>query len=142
MNGVEGVLTASDVVVCCGSGGVGKTTTAAVLGLRAARMGRRVVVVTIDPARRLADALGLAAEAHDDLREYGIAPDLRSLHQERTRLIDCRARHRIALFFIHGHRFAGQHRLVESAATFRNRSVHRHLFAGAHAQAVALGDLV
>jgi anion-transporting ArsA/GET3 family ATPase len=60
MNGVEGVLTASDVVVCCGSGGVGKTTTAAVLGLRAARMGRRVVVVTIDPARRLADALGLA----------------------------------------------------------------------------------
>jgi anion-transporting ArsA/GET3 family ATPase len=48
------------VIVCCGSGGVGKTTTAAVLGLEAARRGRRVVVVTIDPARRLADALGLA----------------------------------------------------------------------------------
>ncbi|MFK8023981.1 MAG: ArsA family ATPase [Ilumatobacter sp.] len=59
--GVETVLEASDVVVCCGSGGVGKTTTAAVLGLRAARSGRRVVVVTIDPARRLADALGLEA---------------------------------------------------------------------------------
>ena len=48
------------MVVCCGSGGVGKTTTAAVIGLEAARAGRRAVVVTIDPARRLADALGLA----------------------------------------------------------------------------------
>jgi anion-transporting ArsA/GET3 family ATPase len=47
------------IVVCCGSGGVGKTTTAAVLALEAARAGRRAVVVTIDPARRLADALGL-----------------------------------------------------------------------------------
>jgi anion-transporting ArsA/GET3 family ATPase len=47
------------VVVCCGAGGVGKTTTAAVIGLEAARRGRRAVVVTIDPARRLADALGL-----------------------------------------------------------------------------------
>ncbi len=48
------------VIVCCGSGGVGKTTTAAVLGIEAALHGRRAVVVTIDPARRLADALGLA----------------------------------------------------------------------------------
>jgi anion-transporting ArsA/GET3 family ATPase len=47
------------ILVCCGSGGVGKTTTAAVLALEAARAGRRAVVVTIDPARRLADALGL-----------------------------------------------------------------------------------
>jgi len=53
------VIDASRVIVCCGSGGVGKTTTAAVLGLEAARRGRRAVVVTIDPARRLADALGL-----------------------------------------------------------------------------------
>jgi anion-transporting ArsA/GET3 family ATPase len=49
----------ADVVVCCGPGGVGKTTIAAVIGLHAARQGRRTVVVTIDPARRLADALGL-----------------------------------------------------------------------------------
>ena len=49
----------ADVIVCCGSGGVGKTTAAAVIGLEAAARGRRVVVVTIDPARRLADALGL-----------------------------------------------------------------------------------
>ncbi len=54
------VLDTAAVIVCCGSGGVGKTTTAAVIGLEAARRGRRVVVVTIDPARRLADALGLA----------------------------------------------------------------------------------
>ena len=53
------LIDASSVIVCCGSGGVGKTTTAAVLGLEAARRGRRAVVVTIDPARRLADALGL-----------------------------------------------------------------------------------
>ena len=47
------------VIVCCGAGGVGKTTTAAALGVRAAEAGRRVVVLTIDPARRLAQSLGL-----------------------------------------------------------------------------------
>ncbi len=47
------------IVVCCGSGGVGKTTTAAVIALEGARRDRRAVVVTIDPAKRLADALGL-----------------------------------------------------------------------------------
>jgi anion-transporting ArsA/GET3 family ATPase len=48
------------IVVCCGSGGVGKTTTAAALALRAAEVhGRRTVVLTIDPARRLAQSLGL-----------------------------------------------------------------------------------
>ncbi|WP_051062916.1 ArsA family ATPase [Ilumatobacter nonamiensis] len=53
------VVERSDVLVCCGSGGVGKTTSAAVIAMDAARCGRRVVVVTIDPARRLSDALGL-----------------------------------------------------------------------------------
>jgi anion-transporting ArsA/GET3 family ATPase len=47
------------VIVCCGSGGVGKTTTAAALGLRAAERGRHVVVLTVDPARRLAQSMGL-----------------------------------------------------------------------------------
>ena len=47
------------IVVCCGSGGVGKTTTAAALGLRAAERGRRAVVLTVDPARRLAQSMGL-----------------------------------------------------------------------------------
>jgi anion-transporting ArsA/GET3 family ATPase len=49
----------TQVIVCCGSGGVGKTTTSAALALRAAEMGRKVVVLTIDPARRLAQAMGI-----------------------------------------------------------------------------------
>ena len=48
------------IIVCCGSGGVGKTTTAASLALRAAERGRSVVVLTIDPARRLAQSMGLS----------------------------------------------------------------------------------
>jgi anion-transporting ArsA/GET3 family ATPase len=55
-----GALAARKIVICCGSGGVGKTTTAAAIALEGARRGRRAVVVTIDPARRLADALGVA----------------------------------------------------------------------------------
>jgi anion-transporting ArsA/GET3 family ATPase len=47
------------IIVCCGSGGVGKTTTSAALALAAAEAGREVVVLTIDPARRLAQSLGL-----------------------------------------------------------------------------------
>ncbi len=50
---------ATEILVCCGAGGVGKTTSAAALGLRAAERGRRVCVLTIDPARRLASSLGL-----------------------------------------------------------------------------------
>jgi anion-transporting ArsA/GET3 family ATPase len=49
------------IIVCCGSGGVGKTTTAAALGLRAASRGRHVVVLTVDPARRLAQSMGLSS---------------------------------------------------------------------------------
>jgi anion-transporting ArsA/GET3 family ATPase len=54
------LVEARSIIVCCGSGGVGKTTTAAVVALEGARRGRKTVVVTIDPAKRLADALGLA----------------------------------------------------------------------------------
>jgi anion-transporting ArsA/GET3 family ATPase len=50
-----------NVIVCCGSGGVGKTTTSASLALRAAERGRKVVVLTIDPARRLAQSMGIEA---------------------------------------------------------------------------------
>lgn len=49
----------TQIIVCCGSGGVGKTTTSAALALRAAEQGRHVCVLTIDPARRLAQAMGL-----------------------------------------------------------------------------------
>ena len=58
---------ATQIVVCCGSGGDGKTTTAAAQGLRAAESGRKVVVLTIDPARRLAQSLGLARLGVGDL---------------------------------------------------------------------------
>lgn len=56
----------AELIVTCGPGGVGKTTTAAALGVAAALAGRRVVVVTVDPARRLADALGLDEGAAAD----------------------------------------------------------------------------
>lgn len=59
-------VSSASLIVTCGPGGVGKTTTAAALGVAAARAGRRVVVVTVDPARRLADALGLDAGAASD----------------------------------------------------------------------------
>src|SRR5215472_4557813 len=49
------------IIVCCGSGGVGKTTIAAAIGLRAAERGRHVVVLTVDPARRLAQSMGLTS---------------------------------------------------------------------------------
>ena len=58
------VIAKADLLVTCGPGGVGKTTTAAALGIAAARSGRKVVVVTVDPARRLADALGIDVDAH------------------------------------------------------------------------------
>jgi anion-transporting ArsA/GET3 family ATPase len=54
----------SSVIVCCGPGGVGKTSVAAALALEAANTGRRACVVTIDPARRLADALGIETKAN------------------------------------------------------------------------------
>ncbi|HET9626414.1 MAG TPA: ArsA-related P-loop ATPase, partial [Kofleriaceae bacterium] len=58
------VLLERRILVCVGSGGVGKTTTAATLALAAARRGKRTLVLTIDPARRLANSLGLAALGH------------------------------------------------------------------------------
>jgi anion-transporting ArsA/GET3 family ATPase len=57
--GLRELLADNQIVVCTGSGGVGKTTTAAVLALEVARSGRRACVVTIDPAKRLANAMGL-----------------------------------------------------------------------------------
>jgi anion-transporting ArsA/GET3 family ATPase len=56
------------IVVCCGAGGVGKTTTSAALALRAAERGRRTVVLTIDPAKRLAEALGLNTLSNEPKR--------------------------------------------------------------------------
>ena len=57
---LEPLLAAKEIVICCGSGGVGKTTTAAAAAaMAAANLGGKVLVITVDPARRLANALGL-----------------------------------------------------------------------------------
>jgi anion-transporting ArsA/GET3 family ATPase len=61
-------LARTRLVVCVGSGGVGKTTTSAALGLYAAIAGRRVMVLTIDPARRLANSLGLKQFGNEEHR--------------------------------------------------------------------------
>jgi anion-transporting ArsA/GET3 family ATPase len=62
------------IIVCCGSGGVGKTTSAAALGVLAAREGVNTLVMTIDPARRLAQAMGLDALGHEPQRVAIDAP--------------------------------------------------------------------
>jgi anion-transporting ArsA/GET3 family ATPase len=59
------LLDSKSILLCCGSGGVGKTTTAASLGLLAASRGRSVLVLTIDPAKRLAQAMGLDSLSHE-----------------------------------------------------------------------------
>jgi anion-transporting ArsA/GET3 family ATPase len=66
---------ANRVVVCCGAGGVGKTTTAAAMALRAAEYGRTVVVLTIDPAKRLAQALGIRSLGNTPQR-VPLAPEV------------------------------------------------------------------
>lgn len=64
------------IIVCTGAGGVGKTTTAAALGLRAAERGRDVCVLTIDPAKRLAQAMGLTSLDNTPRQVPGVcAPD-------------------------------------------------------------------
>ncbi len=62
---IRGVLDDGRLIVCVGPGGVGKTTTAAALGLRAAMAGRKTIVLTIDPAKRLANSLGLQSLTND-----------------------------------------------------------------------------
>ncbi len=72
------LLTTRSLVVCVGSGGVGKTSVAATMALWAAQQGRRVMVLTIDPARRLGNALGLKKfgneETRIDLEGLGLDP--------------------------------------------------------------------
>ena len=71
---LEDLVTDQEIVVCCGPGGVGKTTIAASLALECAARGRRACVVTIDPARRLANALGLSEVGDSPARIEGDWP--------------------------------------------------------------------
>jgi len=74
---IDALLTECRVLVCCGSGGVGKTTTSAALALLAATHGRSTLVITIDPAKRLAQAMGLNDLSHEPQR-IDLAPIGRS----------------------------------------------------------------
>jgi anion-transporting ArsA/GET3 family ATPase len=78
--GLRAILDRSRFVVCAGTGGVGKTTVAAAIAVHAARHGRDAVVVTIDPARRLADALGARELGNDPHEIAGVGADGGSLH--------------------------------------------------------------
>jgi anion-transporting ArsA/GET3 family ATPase len=80
MSGIDELLLRQRLLVAVGPGGVGKTTISAAIALRAAELGRRTLVLTIDPAKRLADALGLTGlddrireVPTDDLRKGGVA---------------------------------------------------------------------
>ncbi len=65
-SGLGSALSGCDIAVCVGTGGVGKTTSGAAIGLAEAHAGRKVLVLTIDPARRLADALGISAVGNEE----------------------------------------------------------------------------
>lgn len=73
---LEGLLRRKQIVICCGSGGVGKTTVSAALGVQAALLGKKALALTVDPAKRLADSLGLKELGNEQTR----------LPQERFRL--------------------------------------------------------
>ena len=69
MTAIADLVDQRHIVICCGTGGVGKTTTAATLAIEGARRGRDAVVVTIDPAKRLANTLGLEHLSNDAARD-------------------------------------------------------------------------
>jgi anion-transporting ArsA/GET3 family ATPase len=73
---IDDILAGKRVLVCAGAGGVGKTTSSAAIGAGMAARGHRVLVVTIDPARRLAGALGMP-EVGDTPRRPARARDRR-----------------------------------------------------------------
>lgn len=67
LNTLDEIIRARKIIVTCGTGGVGKTTLSAALGLRAAELGKKVLVITVDPAKRLATSLGLNALGNEPL---------------------------------------------------------------------------
>ncbi|HNA24433.1 MAG TPA: ArsA family ATPase, partial [Solirubrobacterales bacterium] len=82
MASVEQIIDGREIVICAGSGGVGKTTTSAAIALGMAARGHKVCVLTIDPAKRLADSLGLKELGNEAskvnpklLKEQGVDPE-------------------------------------------------------------------
>ena len=139
------LLSTREVVVFCGSGGVGKTSVAAASALTAAaRLGGKVLVLTIDPAKRLADALGLEAFGNvarrvplDAYAELGVEPRgelwaamldtkrswdelvLRHAPDEATayRILDNRMYHNVTSRFVQSHDYIAMERLYEIHAS-------------------------
>jgi anion-transporting ArsA/GET3 family ATPase len=72
MSGIELVVDDAEICICAGAGGVGKTSTSAAIALGAAARGRKVAVLTIDPAKRLANALGLEQLGNEPRRVRGV----------------------------------------------------------------------
>ncbi len=138
---LEPLLASREIVVFCGSGGVGKTTTAAAAALAASvELGGRVLVLTIDPARRLADALGLEGIGNverrvpdDALRAAGLEPRgelfaamldtkaswddlvLRHAPDEETayKILENRLYHNITARFVQSHDYIAMERLYD-----------------------------
>jgi anion-transporting ArsA/GET3 family ATPase len=85
---LDALLDTAEIIVCCGSGGVGKTTTAAALALRAAERGRKTVVLTIDPARRLAQSMGLTELDNTPREVKGVEGELDAMMLDMKRTFD------------------------------------------------------
>lgn len=141
VQGLEPLLAAKEIVIFCGSGGVGKTTMAAAAGLGAAtRLGGKVLVLTIDPARRLASALGLQGFGNvekrvppEALAAAGIEPEgemwaamldtkqswdelvMRHAPDEETayRILENRMYHNLTARFVQSHDYIAMERLYE-----------------------------
>ena len=140
-NSLESVLASKEIVVFCGSGGVGKTSIAAAAGLAAAtRLGGKVLVVTVDPAKRLADALGVEGIGNVEVRvpdesfaQAGLTPRgelwaamldtkqswdalvLRHAPDEETayRILDNRLYDNLTARFVQSHDYVAMERLFE-----------------------------
>ncbi|MDX6267982.1 MAG: hypothetical protein QOD70_2722 [Frankiales bacterium] len=85
---LDELLDTAKIIVCCGSGGVGKTTTAAALAVRGAERGRRTVVLTIDPARRLAQSMGLTELDNTPRAVAGVDGELDAMMLDMKRTFD------------------------------------------------------
>jgi anion-transporting ArsA/GET3 family ATPase len=138
---VSQLLSAKEIAIACGPGGVGKTTTAAsIAAMAAAEHGGRVLVLTVDPAKRLADALGLKGIGNDEVRiaddvfkEAGVTPrgelwaamldtkqswdDLIALHAPdattRQQILDNPLYQNISGRFVQSHDYIAMERLYE-----------------------------
>ena len=133
----------TQVIICCGSGGVGKTTTSAALGLKWALSGQRVVVITIDPAKRLADSLGIAS-----IGNIPTTVPIAGIDPETTGRLDAIMLDTAATFSTLIHRFAATpetaQQILENRyfqfASERLGGVHEYMAAEKVRQLVACGE--